>query len=120
MTGRARVRLAPGTMNRLERDWAQELEARRRMGYVQWYAYEPVKLRLGDRCFYMPDFLVLRDDGSLVFYEVKGHWEDDARVKIKAAASRYPLFAFVAVQRGKKNGPRWECEEIKAVHAEGV
>ena len=51
-------------------------------------------------------------DGTLECHEVKGHWEDDARVKIKCAAEKFP-FRFVAMKpRTKKNGGGFECEEF--------
>ena len=57
-----------------------------------------------------PDFAVLPADGVLEIHEVKGFWQDDARVKIKVAASLYP-FRFVAMKaRAKKHGGGWEAE----------
>jgi hypothetical protein len=48
----------------------------------------------------------------LEMHEVKGFWQDDARVKIKVAASIYP-FRFVAVTaRAKKHGGGWAVEEF--------
>jgi hypothetical protein len=45
-------------------------------------------------------------------HEVKGFWTDDARVKIKVAASIYP-FKFMAVKpRPQKVGGGWEVEEF--------
>jgi hypothetical protein len=41
-------------------------------------------------------------------HEVKGFWQDDARVKIKVAASIYP-FKFIAVKKAKGG---WEREEF--------
>jgi hypothetical protein len=59
-------------------------------------------LRLADKTFYSPDFAVLtKADGTLEMHEVKGFWQDDARVKIKVAASIYP-FKFIAVKAQKR------------------
>ena len=115
---RAKAKPLPSAMNKTEAAWARELEARKRGGELVWYEFEPMKLRLGAGCFYSPDFLALEPDGGLVFWEVKGFWRDDARAKIKAAATRFPMFRFVAVQRGKRGGPVWELEEIQAVTAQ--
>lgn len=41
---------------------------------------------MADKTFYSPDFIVPALD-CIEVHEVKGHWEDDARVKIKVAAS---------------------------------
>ncbi len=38
---------------------------------------------------------------------MKGHWEDDARVKIKVAAEMYP-FRFVAITSSRKDGFAYE------------
>ena len=59
--------------------------------------------------FYTPDFLVILADGRIELHEVKGHWEDDARVKIKVAAAQKPWFTFVAV-KWVKGG--WEYERF--------
>ncbi|MGE9659183.1 DUF1064 domain-containing protein, partial [Snodgrassella alvi] len=79
---------------------------------VSWYRFEGVKLRLADNTFYTPDYCVMRSDGMMEMHEVKGFWQDDARVKIKVAADMYPL-KFIAVKRqGKKNGGGWSIEEF--------
>ena len=45
-------------------------------------------------------------------HEVKGYWQDDAKVKIKVAAEMYPL-RFVAVRkRAKKDGGGFSIEEF--------
>lgn len=100
---KGRTKSERGKMNGLESDWAVHLEADPE---VIWWKYDACKLRLADDTFYVPDFLVQLRSGELQVHEVKGHWEDDARVKIKVAASIYP-FLFVAVRR--VDG-RWEKE----------
>ena len=92
------VRRAPGVMNKLEAAYAIKLETDRSMGVIQWFSFDAIKLRLADATFYTPDFLVMAADGTLEVREVKGFWEDDARVKIKVAADKFP-FRFVAVTR---------------------
>jgi hypothetical protein len=97
-------------MNGTECDYAAHLRARQAAGEVLWHAFEPVKLRLAEATFYAPDFLVMIKDGSLECHEVKGFWRDDARVKIKVAASLFP-FRFIAAQRAK-GGAGWIFEEF--------
>lgn len=87
----------PGTMNSDEKRYADLLEIRRIAGEVRWWKYEAVSIRLAKRTFYRPDFLVQMADGSVEVHEVKGFWEDDARVKIKVAAEMFPLFTFRAM-----------------------
>jgi hypothetical protein len=60
-----------------------------------------MKFRLADNTFYTPDFMVVMADGLLEAHEVKGFWEDDARVKIKVAASLFPI-QFTGVTYQKK------------------
>lgn len=80
-------------------------------GEIRDWAYESIKLKVGEKiCWYAPDFAVVAKDWTLEFHEYKGFWKDDARVKIKAAASQYPGFRFVAVT--KKKGGGYEYEEI--------
>ena len=101
----------PGRMNKTEERYSCELEARKRAGEVLWWAFEPVKLRLAEKTFYSPDFMVVLADSTMELHEVKGHWEDDARVKIKVAAQSYPMFGFVAVQaEAMKCGGGWKVE----------
>lgn len=89
-------RLPAGTMNKTEQRYAARLELLKRAGEVVWYMFEPAGLRLAKATYYHADFWVLTKDMILQVHEVKGHWTDDARVKIKVAASLFP-FQFVAV-----------------------
>jgi hypothetical protein len=103
-------RLKTGDMNKTEAAYDAYLRERTIAGEVIWHKFEAVKLRLADSTFYSPDFLVLKADGFLEVHEVKGFWEDDARVKIKVAASIYP-FRFLAVTaRAKNRGSGWDVE----------
>jgi hypothetical protein len=97
-----------GRMNRVESAYAAVLSARLKMGEVAGWWFEPIKLRLADKTFYSPDFLVMLADGTLELHEVKttwgggqAGWHEDARVKWKVAAEAYPMFAFVAAVKGK-------------------
>lgn len=105
-------RLKTGQMNKTEAAYAAHLEELKRQGEVLWYEFESVKLRLADNTFYTPDFAVMRADGEMEMHEVKGFWQDDARVKIKVAADKFP-FRFIAIKaESKKNGGGWKVEEF--------
>jgi hypothetical protein len=105
-------RVKVGVMNKTETAYAVTLEQRKAAGEVAWYNFEGLKFRLADNTFYTPDFAVLLAGGALEAHEVKGHWQDDARAKIKIAADMYPL-RFVAVQAlPKKAGGGWKVEEF--------
>lgn len=95
-------------MNGTEKAYAALLELQKRAGAILDYRFESLKLRLADMTFYSPDFLVVKED-CFELHEVKGFWEDDARVKIKVAASLFPWIKFVAVQYRKK---QWKTEEF--------
>lgn len=103
------VRRVQGEMNGLERRYADHLKQRQFAGEIALYAFDSIKLRLAGNTFYTPDFLVMLTDGEIEVHEVKGFWEDDARVKIKVAADKFP-FRFKAITWGKAKG--WEVEEF--------
>jgi hypothetical protein len=88
-------------MNRTEAEYAALLEQERLFGNVAWFKFEGVKLRLADNTFYTPDFAVMLTGGIMQMHEVKGHWMDDARAKIKIAADLYP-FEFIAIRKQPK------------------
>jgi len=99
-------------MNQTEAAYAAHLKEAQQGGEIEWFAFEAVKLRLADATFYTPDFFVMRSDGTLECHEVKGVWEDDARVKIKVAAALFP-FPFRAVTRvAKRDGGGWKTEHF--------
>ena len=106
-------RLKTGQKNKTEQAYELEvLKPAMQNGSISWYRFEGVKLRLADNTFYTPDYCVMRSDGTMEMHEVKGFWQDDARVKIKVAADMYPL-KFIAVKRqAKKNGGGWSIEEF--------
>jgi hypothetical protein len=108
-------RLPVGQRNKTEASYEQTLELQKQAGNVLWYRFEGIKLRLADNTFYTPDFAVMAKDGVVECHEVKGYWQDDARVKIKVAAEMYP-FRFMAVkQLPKKFGGGWEYEVFNRV-----
>lgn len=96
-------------MNKLETAYAEHLAAELHAGRVLWFAFEPLKLRLAGKTFYTPDFLVQLADRSLELHEVKGHWEDDARVKIKVVAEAVP-FKVIAITRQRS---AWKREVLR-------
>jgi hypothetical protein len=103
-------RMKRGVMNKAEAAYQAHLEGRKQAGEVLWYAFESYTFKLADATRYTPDFAVMLASGVMEFHEVKGFWMDDARVKIKVAADRFP-HPFVAVKPiAKKNGGGWERE----------
>lgn len=101
-----------GETSALELEYGEVLRLREHAGELAWVRHHPFGLRLADRTFYHPDYAVMRADGVLEVYEVKGFWEEDARVKIKVAAEQFP-FPFIAVTRRKRaEGGGWELERF--------
>ncbi|MHB1798079.1 MAG: DUF1064 domain-containing protein [Vulcanimicrobiaceae bacterium] len=109
---RGRQRKEPDTMNKLEASYAQQLEARKRLGEIAWYSYEAVKLRLARKTFLTVDFFVMLTNGDLEAHECKGWIEDDAAVKLKVAAAMYPFRFFLVRHPNKATG--WVIEEVAA------
>jgi len=94
--------------NKTERAYANHLEMLKYAGEVLWYAYEGVRFSLGGGAWFTPDFLVMLADCTLECHEVKGHWREAARVRIKVASEKFP-FRFRAF-KSAKGGRGWEEE----------
>ncbi|MHB8109783.1 MAG: PDDEXK family nuclease [Syntrophorhabdaceae bacterium] len=99
---RPRKRPTPGSMGKLEETYARLLDEMEHEGKIIGYRFEAMRLKLAPNTFYTPDFIVTFDD-HIELHETKGFWEDDARAKIKVAASLFPEFEFVAVQYRKRD-----------------
>lgn len=118
-----RPRHENGVMNKTEAAYALVLNNKLLAGEIAGWWFELITLKLADRCSLQPDFLVMLNDGSLEFHEVKGgkngtgnqwiYWaEEDAKVKLKVAATIQPLPLFVVYPQrgGVKNG--WCVERV--------
>ncbi len=109
-------RLKNGLMNKTETAYANELEKQKRNGEIQAYWFEAIKLKIADNaCTYTPDFLVLTNKGELELHEVKGAkavFADDAKVKCKVCADKYPFRLKVVFPIPKKHGGGWEIQEF--------
>ena len=110
---------AKGVMNKTEAKFATRLQLLKAAGEILGYHYEALKFvvvpGLSSKriaVHYTPDFVVQRADFELELIDVKAGagWEDDARVKIKAAAERFPEFHWVGYTLTKKGD--WEREEF--------
>jgi hypothetical protein len=106
------VRRKPGEMNKLEEKMAAELDLLCKSGKVLKWWFEGITLRLAKATRYTPDFLVMLPDGTIECWEVKGHWEDDARVKIKVAAEMFPMRFKAFSPKPKRDGGGWKIEEF--------
>jgi hypothetical protein len=105
-----RVTKAADGMNKLERAYSVELENQRLAGLISSWKFEAMKLRLANRTTYSPDFFVVLPDGRMEHHETKGFMRDDAHVKLKVAASQFPMFTFRLV---KRKAGAWIITEVK-------
>jgi hypothetical protein len=94
--------------NRLEQRYAKYLDHRVLAGEILSYKYESIKFKLSTNTTYTPDFLVIHPS-ELQIHEVKGFWEDDARVKIKWFTDLYPFFRIYGVTLTNN---QWKFEEF--------
>lgn len=99
----AKGRHVPGRMNATEAEYERLFLGRAPHGY------EEITLVLGDGARFTPDFWTLGPDDVLEFHEVKGHWREAAKVRIRVAASKYPQFRFLAFRC--ENG-QWSRESF--------
>ena len=103
--------------NKLERAFRDEvLEPAYVRGAIREWWREPIKLGLGGRTYYSPDFLAIEGAGehglapALTFCELKGFMREDANVKIKVSADKYPCFRWLLIYRDGRRG--WRVHEV--------
>lgn len=82
-------------LNKLERAYLHQL---RRLG-VPLLNIQAITLKLADDCRLTADFTFMDPNGRLVFADVKGFQREDALIKMKVAARKFPEFRFTIVTR---------------------
>lgn len=97
-------------MNKTEVRYADQLEAQKMAGSIRDWWFESMRLKIAHDCWYLPDYVVLNSDYEIELHEVKGHMRDDALVKLKAVADKYPFRVYVV----KWVGGQWETKEVMA------
>jgi hypothetical protein len=108
-------RLADGEENATEKRYAAHLEQRKQAGEILWYLFEGIKLKLAPKTFLTVDYAVMSSDGQLEMHDVKGAraiFSDDAKVKMKVAADKFPFVFKVAFPKKARDGGGWDVEEI--------
>jgi hypothetical protein len=97
-------RLPQGVMNKTEeRFLAEYITPFSAAGEIVWWAFEGIKLRIAPNTFITVDFALMRANGAFELVDVKAQRflvEDDAHVKMKVAADRYPFRFFYAWPMG--------------------
>ena len=100
----------PAGMNRTEAAYSRRLDRMRAAGEILAWRYEALTFRLGHRCNYTPDFLVITPV-EVQIHEVKGGFvREDGLIKWKLAAERHPEFRFFLCRLVKQ---QWNIEEYK-------
>ena len=111
---RALGRLKKGEMNRTEAAYAEVLESQKAAGEILDWKFESVTLVLANNTRYTPDFMVQLPSGEIQFKETKGFMMDDAWVKLKVAAAKFPFAFFLVRKKAKKDGGGWDEKEVPA------
>lgn len=103
------TRRVPGERNRTEAAYEAHLQALCAAGEICGFEFEGMKLRMADKTWWTPDFVVMTADGYIELHDTKGTttktrangekekapWiEDDARVKMKVIAEQWPFKVF--------------------------
>lgn len=115
---KAKVRRVKGIMNANEERYASLL-----MQQGLTFEFESITLSLAPRTTLTCDFAVVTEDDYFELHEVKGgkkdgkfHVEEDAWVKLKMAAAKFPWLKIVVVWWHKDYG--WKEQEIGAYGAD--
>jgi len=93
---RPKPTLPKGIDSTYELAYLKRLEDKKQAGTIRGYYVKPGSLRLGTGCHYEPDFMVITEDGTLEYHEVKGPTRFAAKslTKLKAAAHLYQDLIF--------------------------
>jgi hypothetical protein len=106
--GRPKPLIPETRMNKTEARFAEYLEQLKHLKEIIAWEFEPIRFRLAKKTGYTPDFLAVYPD-HICFYEVKGFMRDDAAVKVKTTADKYPWFAWFVVYLKKGE---WVFKEV--------
>ena len=94
-----KAKFPAGIDSTYELEYLRILEDLRYCGHIADFRLKPGSIRLAKGCHYEPDFLVVQNDGTLEYHEVKGPTRFAAKsiTKIKVASALLPWFGFVLV-----------------------
>jgi len=100
--GKAFGKHRAGVMNSTEVFYSSILELQRANGTIKDWWFEAMTFKLAEGTKYTPDFMVQMPDDTIEYHETKSYWRDDAKVKIKIAADKYPFVFKALMHKGKK------------------
>lgn len=91
----------PKYRSKLEARYAGYLEALRHTGEIRTVRYEAIRLELAPNTTILVDFFVELPDRTCELHEVKGFMREDAWIKLKVGAARWPHYRWFVVTRRK-------------------
>lgn len=94
-------RIREKKMNKTEQAFSEILEKARQKGEILKWHFEEITLKIAPNTRYTPDFIAVLPSGAWHVFEIKGHLEDDASVKFKSAAQKFPEISFQMLRRKK-------------------
>lgn len=115
----------PGIDSTAEQQYLERLENQKRLGQIRNFYLKPGTFRTGNGTSYAPDFMVIQNDGTLEYHEVKGkhRFAQKGISKLRMVAHLFPDIQFVLVwvesatfinDAGKKvKMPTFRLEEIE-------
>jgi hypothetical protein len=104
-------RMGKTEMNKTEAAYAQLLEAKKHTGEIIDWRFHPIRVRLADRTYYEPDFLVMTAARELQIHETKGAFTTDkGQMKIKLCAEVLPWFRVFKCSKQKDGS--WTTQEF--------
>jgi hypothetical protein len=95
------TRIRQKGMNKTETLFSKLLEGAQAKGEIIRWHFESITLKIAPNTRYIPDFVAVLPNGHWQVFEIKGHLEDDAAVKFKAAAEKFPEISFHMLSRKK-------------------
>ena len=116
--------LPTSRMNKGESLYSAFLFRRMKAGEVRSFQFEGDTFLLAHLCRYTPDFRVILADSTVEYHECKGkkgksyYAHEDARIKIKVAATLYPQFTFCVVWLDNGTWKRKDVPRVKLPHKE--
>ena len=102
-----------GYRSGLEAAFANLLSLCKQSGRINDWSYEPMKLKLHKKSvlkagkervswvYYVPDFLVVHNDGSIEMIETKGYLRKDAELKYYEAVEKHDCYNWRMVRQEK-------------------
>jgi hypothetical protein len=111
----AKGRIKKGEMNKTEAAYDRYLSALKLSGEILWHEFEAITLKLGFDTRLTVDFTVLMPDGTFEFHDTKGHEkiiEEDAKVKMRIAATKFPFPFFYVFPIPEKQGGGWRKVQV--------